>query len=104
MIVIQEPFEGSLEAYKEAVELTAKNNMEDYQKVSESEVTIDGRQGLFIIWRGTTPDKIPVKYLASIVPFDGGMTRIAAFTLEPLFDEAQKTFEKVMLSYETIRK
>ncbi len=102
-VVTQETFEGSLKGYKGVAELLWKQ-LGSYEELSESKVTIDGRQGLLITFRAISPEpeNVPVKFLVTIVPHEGGMTRMAGWCVEPLFEDALSTFEKIMLSYETI--
>ena len=100
--VVQETFSGSLRSYVGINELLWKKRVPNYEKLAESEVTIDGREGLLLIFKGEE-ENIPVKFMASFVPYDDKMVRISTLCIEPLFDEAKPTFEKLMLSYKSIR-
>ena len=99
-----EAFTGSLKAYKELTERRAKKMFPDYKKLAESDVTIDGRQAMFLIYRGKVGGDFPVKFLSALVPRDGRMMFITASTLESFFDEAKPAFEDAVLSFKTLDK
>jgi hypothetical protein len=55
VIVEHESFAGSLESYKGLVEIASRRNLNDFEKLSESNVTIDGRPGMRLTFQGTNP-------------------------------------------------
>ena len=92
---------GSLASYKEAFELRARRNLANYEKLSESSVTIDGKAGLLISYRVTAPknDNLHVAYLMAIIPSGNTYTTAMAWCAEPRFHEMRPIFEKILTSY-----
>ena len=101
VIVEHESFAGSLESYKGLVEIAHRRNLNDFEKLSESNVTIDGRPGMLLTFRGTNPQaqNLPVQFVAAIAAFDGEYFHAVAWCVEPLFNESQRTLENILLSY-----
>ncbi len=95
--VVQEVFPGSLEGYKGIMEIQRKNGVENYEKMSESEIKVDGHQGVLSSYRSS--GKLPVQFLSGIVDYGGKFVVITGWCLEPLFKESQRTFENIILSY-----
>lgn len=101
VIVEHETFAGSLESYKGLVEIASRRNINDFEKLSESNATIDGRPGMLIIFRGTNPhaQNLPVEFVAAIASYDGEYLHAVGWCVEPLFNESQRTLENILLSY-----
>ena len=101
VIVEHETFAGSLESYKGLVEIASRRNINDFEKLSESNVTIDGRPGMLIIFRGTNPhaQNLPVEFVAAIASYDVEYLHAVGWCVEPLFNESQRTLENILLSY-----
>jgi hypothetical protein len=101
VLVSREEYSGSLESYKGLGELQIRKSLGNYEELSESAITIDGKPGVLISYRGTLPkaDNLPVQFLVAIVPSGTTYTRIAAWCVEPLFHEMQPTFERILNSY-----
>ncbi len=61
----------------------------------------DGRPGMLLTFRGTNPQaqNLPVQFVAAIAAFDGEYFHAVAWCVEPLFNESQRTFENILLSY-----
>lgn len=104
VIVEHETFAGSLESYKGLVEIASRRNVTDFEKLSESNVTIDGRPGMLLVFRGTNPQaqNLPIEFVAAIANFGGEYLHAVAWCVEPLFNEAQRTLESILLSYHRI--
>lgn len=104
VIVEHETFAGSLESYKGLVEIASRRNINDFEKLSESKVTIDGRPGMLITFRGTNPhaQNLPVEFVAAIASFNGEYLHAVAWCVEPLFNESQRTLENILLSYRRV--
>jgi TonB family protein len=104
VVVEHETFAGSLESYKGLVEIASRRNVNDFEKLSESNVTIDGRPGMLIIFRGTNPraQNLPVEFVAAIANFGGEYLHAVAWCVEPLFNESQRTLENILLSYHRV--
>jgi hypothetical protein len=103
LLVTPEVFPGTLATYKVLAEMQYQSKFTEYQKVSESEAKLDGRKGIRLVFQGR-PDKgtTVMKCLVYIVPYEGRMVRLSFLTLEPLFNDAVPTFEKIAGSYRSI--
>jgi hypothetical protein len=103
LIVSREQFTGSLESYKGLGEIQARRTLANYEELSASPITIDGKSSLLLSYRGTLPkaDNLPVQFLVAVVPSGTTYTRIAVWCVEPLFHEMQPTFERILSSYHT---
>jgi hypothetical protein len=102
-LVTPEKFAGNLTTYRVFAETQYQAKFRDYEKVAESEVKLDGKTGIRLVWRGKGPDNgVPLEFLVYILPYEGRMIRLSFFTLEPLFNDAVPTFEKIGLSYRTL--
>jgi hypothetical protein len=103
VMVSREEYTGSLESYKGIGELQIRKALNNYEELSQSAVTIDGKAGVLISYRGTLPkaDNLPVQFLVAIVPSGTTYTKIGAWCVEPLFHETQPTFERILNSYHT---
>jgi hypothetical protein len=100
LMVVREDYTGSLESYKDLGQLQARGSFGNYEEVSESPVTIDGKAGLLISYRGTlAKTNLPVQFLTAIIPSGTTFTRVTTWCVEPLFHETQPTFEKILNSY-----
>lgn len=104
IIVSREEYNGSLESYKGLGEILARKNLSNYEELSASPITIDGKAGLLLSYRGNLPkaDNLPVQFLVAIIPAGNTYTRIAAWCVEPLFHETQPMFERIMSSYHSV--
>lgn len=101
VLVVKEPFVGSIEAYKKMAETVLDLQLKGYRKLDEGNVTIAGEEGFFIEFTAN-PEGMPLQIREGMVPDEGGMVRIRVVTPLPLFSEMRETLEKIMLSYETI--
>lgn len=100
LVVTPEKFVGTLATYEVLAETHYQENFREYQKLSEGEAQMDGRNGLRVTFQGKPADKnVVLKFLVYVVPYDGRMVRLSFLTLEPLFTNAVPTFEKIAASY-----
>jgi hypothetical protein len=101
VIASREEYTGSLESYKGLAEINSRRNLQNYEELSASPVTIDGKASLLLSYRGTLPkaDNLPVQFMVAIIPNGTTYTRIAAWCVEPLFHETQPAFERILTSY-----
>jgi len=101
LVVVQEEYAGSQESYGGLVEIQAKRNLERYEKLTQSPTTIDGKSALLLSYRGTSPkaNNLPIQFLVAIIPSGNGYSRITTWCVEPLFNETQAMFEKIIGSY-----
>jgi TonB family protein len=104
LIVEHEAFAGSLESYKGLVEVGSRRNLSNFEKLSESNVTIDGRPGILLVFRGTNDraQNLPLEFVLAIVPLDGEFMHAVAWCVEPLFNESERTLENILLSYRRV--
>src|SRR5215813_3617642 len=104
IIVSREEYNGSLESYKGLGEILVRKNLANYEELSASPITIDGKSGLLVSYRGNLPkaDNLPVQFLVAIIPSGNTYTRIAAWCVEPLFHETEPMFERIMHSYRSV--
>lgn len=103
-LVTPEKFAGTLNTYKVLTETQFQSKYKDYEKLSESEIHLDGRTGTRFIWRGKSPEvgDAPMKTLVYILPYEGRVVRLSFITLEPFFNDNLATFEAIAASYHTV--
>jgi hypothetical protein len=101
LIVVNETYPASLDSYKGLVEIQAKKNMQNYEKISETPAKIDGKTALILSYRGVSPqaENLPIHFLVAIIQTPNGFLRITTWCVEPLFSETQAPFEKILRSY-----
>jgi hypothetical protein len=101
LVVVQEEYGGSLQSYKGLVEIQAKRALEQYEKLSESTTTIDGKPAFILSYRGTSAkaNNLPIQFLVAIISSGNTYSRISTWCIEPLFNETQPTFEKIIGSF-----
>jgi hypothetical protein len=101
LLVVREDFSGSPESYKGLTEIQANSNLQGYEKLSESTATIDRKSAILMSYRGTLPkaNNLPVKFLTAIIADGNTYSRITTWCVEPLFNESQEMFEKIISSY-----
>jgi hypothetical protein len=102
-VVTEEPYTGSIGTYKVMVETQFATSFDEYEKLGESQVTLDGKSATQIVFRGK-PKNNPVmlKFMVDVIPYEGRTVRLTLFTLEPLFADALPVFNKVAASYHSI--
>jgi len=100
-MVIQEEYPGSLESYKELTMLNARHTLSNFEELSESNVTIDGKSAMLVFYRGnlTKTNNLPVEFVSAFVVSGNTYTKITAWCVEPLFHDLQPAFEKLVNSY-----
>jgi hypothetical protein len=103
--VTPEIFNGSLSTYRVLAETKYQMSFKDFEKLSESEVPLDGKTAIRLIWRGknTKTNDTPLKSVVYIIPYDGRMVRLSFLTLEPLFETGLPIFERIAASYSSIK-
>ena len=103
-MVTPEAFTGSLNSFKGLAEMQYQTSFGDYQKLSESEITLDGRKGIRLTWKAVNKqaNNAPMKSLVVILPYEGRIVRLSFLTVGPLYDEAVATVEKMIMTYATL--
>lgn len=101
LMVTQEEFSGSLDSYKGLLELQYSRTFGDYKELSASPAKIDGKSALLFSFRGTSTkaNNLPLQFLVAIIPSGTTYTRVATWSVEPLFHEMQPVFETIVNSY-----
>jgi len=101
LLVVQEEYPGSLDSYKELSLLTARRMLGNYEELSESQVTIDGKKGMLVFYRGNLAkgNNLPVEFVSAIIASGNTYTKVTAWCVEPLFRDMQPVFEKIVNSY-----
>jgi hypothetical protein len=99
LMVIQEEYPGSLESYKELNILSARKMLGNFEELAQSPVTIDGKPGLLVFYRGTSQKDLPVEFVSAFIQSGKTFTKVTAWCVEPLFRDMQPTFEKILNSY-----
>jgi len=101
--VTPEKYLGTLGTYKVLAETQYQSKFKDYEKMSESQIQVDGKTGIRMIWRGknAAANNASMKSLVYIVPYENRMVRLTFLTLEQLFDDGVPIFEKIASSYQT---
>lgn len=104
LMVIQEEYPGSLESYKELTQLNSRRNLTNYEELSESNVTIDGKPALLVFYRGVLAktNNLPVEFVSAIIASGSTFTKVTGWCVEPLFRDMQPVFEKTVSSYRTV--
>jgi hypothetical protein len=93
---MQEEYPGSLESYKELTMLSARRSLSNFEELSESPATIDGKSALIVFYRGTLQkgSNLPVEFVSAIIASGKTYTKISAWCVEPLFHDMQPGFER----------
>jgi hypothetical protein len=101
LLVMQEDYPGSLESYKELTMLGARRSLGNFEELSQSSASIDGKPALVIFYRGTLQkgSSLPVEFVSAIMQSGKTFTKVSAWCVEPLFHDMQPAFEKVLNSY-----
>ncbi len=101
-----EKFAGTPNTYLVLAQSDFEARFDNFEKISQTEVTLDGRKVTRLLWHGKNKaaNNAAIKALVYVVPFEGKMVRLSFLTLEPLFDDALPTFEKMAASYHSTAK
>lgn len=103
LLTVQEQYPGSLDSYKDLVILNARRNLDSFEELGQTPVTIDGKAALLLYYRGTLRgSKLPVQFISAIVPSGNLYTKVSAWCIEPLFRDMQPAFEKTLNSYKSM--
>jgi hypothetical protein len=96
-----EKFGGTLNSYIALAETDFSTRFKDFEKLSQTEVTLDGHKTTRVLWHGknTAVRNTPIKALVYFIPMDGKMVRLSFLTVEALFDDNLPIFEKMAASY-----
>jgi hypothetical protein len=101
LAVIREDYPGSPESYKEIMLLGARKGLGNFEELTQSSMTIDGKPSLVVYYRGTLTqsNNLPVEFVSALIPVGKTYTKITVWSIEPLFHDMQPTFEKILSSY-----
>jgi hypothetical protein len=98
-LAMPESFAGTLATYEVLAENQYKNKFADYERISESEVQLDGHNAIRVVFQGKTDKATTLKCLVYLLAYQGRMVRLSFLTLEPLFNNAVPIFEQIAASY-----
>jgi hypothetical protein len=100
VVVTPEKFAGNLTTYEVFCETQYQAKFEDYKRIEKSDIKLDGRPGIRIIFQGvSSANRIRLKFLVYILQYEDKMVRLTFFTLEPLFTDSLPVFEKIAGTY-----
>jgi hypothetical protein len=101
-IVDQDEYPGSLASYKELTMAAARITLNNFEELSQSFTTIDGKRAILALYRGSIPGpaNTSVEFVTAFISrSDNNFTKVTAWCAEPLFHDMQPTFEKLVNSY-----
>lgn len=96
-----EKFDGTINTYLVVAESALQGKFKDFEKLSQTEVTLDGQKVTRVVWHGknATAHDTPIKALVYVIPYEGKMVRLSFLTLEQLFNDALPSFEKMAATF-----
>ena len=103
-IVEQKEYPGSLASFKELTMAAARITFSNFEELSQSSVTIDGKKAILALYRGNipVPPNTSVEFVTAFISrSDNNFTKVTAWCAEPLFHDMQPAFEKLVTSYRT---
>lgn len=101
-IVDQNEYPGSLASYKELTMAAARITFNNFEELSQSFTTIDGKKAIVALYRGNipVPPNTSVEFVTAFISRgDSKFTKVITWCAEPLFHDMQPTFEKLVTSY-----
>jgi hypothetical protein len=100
VVVTPEKFAGNLTTYEVFCETQYQAKFQDYKRIEKSEIKLDGRPGIRMIFQGvSSTNHIGLKFLVYILQYEDKMVRLTFFTLEPLFTDSLPVFERIAGTY-----
>jgi hypothetical protein len=101
-IVEQKEYPGSLASYKELTMAAARVTLSNFEELSQSSATIDGKRAILVLYRGNipVPPSTSVELVTAFISrSDNNFTKVTAWCAESLFHDMQPAFEKLVTSY-----
>jgi hypothetical protein len=101
-IVEQKEYPGSLASYKELTMAAARVTLSNFEELSQSSATIDGKRAILVLYRGNipVPPNTSVELVTAFISrSDNNFTKVTAWCAESLFHDMQPAFEKLVTSY-----
>ena len=101
-IVEQKEYPGSLASYKELTMAAARITLSNFEELSQSSATIDGKRAILVLYRGNipVPPNTSVELVTAFISrSDNNFTKVTAWCAESLFHDMQPAFEKLVTSY-----
>ena len=101
-IVEQKEYPGSLASFKELTMAAVRITLSNFEELSQSSVTIDGKRAILAHYRGNipVPPNTSVEFVTAFISrSDNNFTKVTAWCAEPLFHDMQPAFEKLVTSY-----
>jgi hypothetical protein len=101
-IVEQKEYPGSLASYKEFTMAASRITLSNFEELSQSSATIDGKRAILVLYRGNipVPPNTSVEFVTAFISrSDNNFIKVTAWCAEPLFHDMQPAFEKLVTSY-----
>ena len=101
-IVDQNEYPGSVASYKELTMAAARITLNNFEELSQSFATIDGKRAILAFYRGNIPGSAntSVEFVTAFISrADNKFTKVTAWCAQPLFHDTQPAFEKLVTSY-----
>jgi len=101
-VVVQTEYPGSLDSYKELAMAATKITLNNFEELSRSSTTIDGREAIVVLYRGSlpAPANSSVEFVTAFIRrSEHNFAKITAWCAEPLFRDMQPSLEKLVTSY-----
>ena|GEM_PF-3012065 len=98
----QKEYPGSLASYKELTMAAARITLSNFEELSQSSATIDGKRAILVLYRGNipVPPNTSVELVTAFISrSDNNFTKVTAWCAESLFHDMQPAFEKLVTSY-----
>ena len=77
--------------------------LSNFEELSQSSVTIDGKRAILVLYRGNipVPPNTSVELVTAFISrSDNNFTKVTAWCAESLFHDMQPAFEKLVTSYQ----
>lgn len=110
LVIQQMPGDSNPAHFAKEINAKGKDSWNDYRKVSESQVTLDGKNceelTIHVVFPqkvGSVTVQVPTRMLLILVPERKGLLVLNFETLESLFDGEKGTFDKILSSYRSIK-
>ncbi|HET7106070.1 MAG TPA: hypothetical protein VFI38_04615 [Candidatus Acidoferrum sp.] len=102
-MVTQEEYPGSMDSYRELTMLGVRRTLSNFEELSRSNATIDGKPAILVFYRGNLQktNNLPVEFLSAFLQSGNTYTKVTVWCIEPLFHDMQPAFEKIVASYRT---
>ena len=76
LLVVRENYSASLESYKGLIEIQARHGLDEYERLVDSHITIDGQPAVLLCYRGILrkAGNLPLQFLVTLIPVGNTIT------------------------------